>query len=133
MSFVVECVRGGPDGEHFDLSYFAWEKLIPLAEAHGWKPEGTTYEPWPVRRHAAEGRPSDYQPDEWLYATAITTTDARELAKALRAATATCGNESEQTLISEPRGQIFDDKLSAIALALAHYCEGGGFLFAVDD
>jgi len=133
MAFVVECVRGGPDGEHFCLSSSTWPRLMKLAEAHGWRPEGTTYEPWPVKHHELEGHASDYRPDEWLYAKRISAPDALELARCLRLGAVACGEQRGQTLIVESAGKVYDERLASTALKLAAYCEGGGFLFAVDD
>jgi hypothetical protein len=134
MAFRVEFVRGGPDGDHFAVASGTWGDLILLAQAHGWKPEGTTYTPWPTRRHDLEGQVSDYTPDEWLYAKTITTTDARSLAASLRVIAAAAPAGTPPTFVVDGKVLKYNNVyLGTTALQLATYCDGGGFDFAVDD
>jgi hypothetical protein len=109
MTFVIECIRAGPvGGERFNVAESAWWQLLGLALAHGWLPEGAA--PW----HHREGRVTDYSAADWLHAKALSTPDAHEFAKALRAVAAT-------------------HALRPIAERFAAYCDGGGFVFACSE
>lgn len=109
MTFVVECVRAAPpEGGRFDVGYSDWWQLLGLALAHGWLPEGAA--PWYEReRHV-----TDYSPANWLYAKTLSTTDAHELARALRTVATT-------------------HALGPMAERFASYCDGGEFVFACRD
>jgi hypothetical protein len=134
MAFIVECARGRP-GEPgfttFDISTFAWDKLLNVAREHGWKPLGCSYHtrPGPAQPHF--GQPTDYGWEEWTYAKRISDDDARNLAAALRSVDASALPQGGPVLISD--SGFVDSGLAASARQLAEFCAGGGFLFAVDD
>jgi hypothetical protein len=135
MAFIVECVRGNPEEPGFetcDISTFAWDKLLPLAERHGWKPAGCVFD---SHRGAPEPhweQPTDYQWNEWRYCKRISSEDARNLAAALRRAVAAgIAPAGGPTLISD--SGFVDPGLAASAGQLADFAERGAFIFAVDD
>jgi hypothetical protein len=102
-----------------------WSKLLSLAQAYGWQPEGTTLSRGPVKHHELEGTPTDYKPNEWFYCKDIADTDAWELAKAIRAAAAHSGDQKTPMLIVEAEDRAYDASIGAAALQLAAYCEEG--------
>jgi hypothetical protein len=109
MTLVIECVRAGLRAcDCFDSAERVWPQLLGLALTHGWLPRGTTN--W----HTPQGETMDYSAPDWLHAKTVSWSDAREIAKALRAVSTT-------------------DALWPIVEKFAMYCDGGGFVFACDQ
>jgi hypothetical protein len=108
MTCVIECVRAGlRASERFESTERDWAQLLGLALTHGWLPQGATS--W----HTRDGQ-IDYSAADWLHAKSISHADAREIAKALRAISAT-------------------HAFRPIADQFAAYCDGGGFVFACEE
>ena len=134
MAFVVEMARGRPDEPGFEtsgISTFSWDKLLELAREHGWHPAGCTYAHGfgePPEPHWDQA--TDYKWEEWGYDKRIDAEDARNLAAALHRAIAAGITARTPFLMSDSR---VDPGIITNARKLAEFCEGGEFIFAVDD
>jgi hypothetical protein len=106
---VIECVRAGRlAGDRFEMPESVWWQLLGLALAHGWVPEGAA--PWYIRK----AQVTEYSTADWLHAKRLSTADAHEFTKALRAVAAT-------------------HPVRPMAERFAAYCDRGGFVFACSE
>lgn len=77
----VSAEAGGRD--HFSCSSGAWELLLKLGNAFGWKSSGTRYVPDDPAATPEQPPPHDYQPGDQPDSKWIAAADALEWAKAL--------------------------------------------------
>jgi hypothetical protein len=135
MAFIVEFVRGNPEQDRVqtcNISTFAWNKLLPVAERYGWKTAGCVFYSHRGSTEPHWEQPTDYHWDEWRYCKRIAAEEARNLAAALRLAIAAGITQSDgPTLISD--SGFVDSGVAVSARQLAACAERGGFIFAVDD
>jgi hypothetical protein len=86
MLFMIDMLRnsaerGGRD--RFACSSVAWDLLLELGQAFGWKPLGTIYLPTAVSSRAASGVRHDYQPGDPKDSKQVEVEDAIAWAQAL--------------------------------------------------
>lgn len=147
--FVVEMSRGVPWTESFaaySCGATTWKGLLAVACTFGWKPLGTIADPSAARNRPdyAKSFKANYDPSDWAYCKRIDDADAKNLAIALRLATAAMG-DGKVVVLEKPGPQLLHDEMteeefnrandfpSKSIAEFVRFLDGGGFAFAWDD
>ena len=120
--------------------------MLATARTFSWKPLGTIADPIAARHRPdyAKSFKANYDPDEWAYCKRVDDVDAKNLAIALRQATA--ATKDGKVVVLEKSGlQLIHDEMTeeefkrvnglpAKSIAeFVNFLDGGGFVFAWDD
>jgi hypothetical protein len=127
----------------FDTHGNIWPQLLTLAEANGWKAEGT-------HPDEPQDRPNtfkpDYDPEDWLHAKRVSARDAANLANALSRVRDAIVRGNLRPFPRSPRPTILGDAMTQDQILAVNrgisaelldefiaFLRSGEFVFAWDD